>query len=73
MTKPELTGDETRLADLAQRVIAGKDIPFVERMAEDTSDPETILQRWIEAKQKSWTAMQSGAPTTGDGTTRQAR
>ena len=58
VTQPVLTSDESRRADLAQRVISGKDIGFVTRTARDGSEPEAILQRWIEAQHKSWTAMQ---------------
>ncbi len=69
----ELSGDDIRFTDLAQRVITGKDIGFVEHTAGDDSDPEMILQRWVEAEHKSWTAMRSGTPGTDDGVAKQAR
>lgn len=74
VTQPKLTGDESKRADLARRVVAGRDIGFIERTARDSSEPEAILQRWIEAQHKSWTAMQGGnIPITGDGSTKQTK
>lgn len=74
VTQPKLTGDESRRADLARRVVAGLDIGFIERTAGDGSQPEAILQRWIETQHKSWTAMQGGhIPTVSGGSTQQAK
>jgi lysophospholipase L1-like esterase len=67
VTQPNLTGGESRFADLAQRVVAGRDIGFVERAARDGSEPEAILQRWTKTQHKSWTAMQGGHTRTVGG------
>jgi len=75
VTQPNLTGDESRRADFAQQVVVGKDIGFIERTAPDDSEPEAILQRWIETQHKSWTAMLQGGqvPGVGGGSTPQAK
>ncbi|OGV55882.1 MAG: hypothetical protein A2017_03725 [Lentisphaerae bacterium GWF2_44_16] len=41
-------------ANLARRVILGKDIGFVERKAGDNSPPKEIIFRWIQAQHKVW-------------------
>ena len=74
VTQPKMTGDESRRADLAQRVVAGRDIGFIERPVRDDSEPEAILQRWIVAQHKSWTAARGEQiPIAGGGSTQHAK
>ncbi len=56
----ELSGDARRFADLAQRVVEGKDISFIARAAGDHAEPQALLQRWIEAAHQAWAAGKPG-------------
>jgi lysophospholipase L1-like esterase len=56
VTKPQLSADELRRADLARRVVVGRDIGFVERQARNDAPLEGILTRWLEEQHRSWTA-----------------
>ena len=64
VTEPNLPSEAARRAELAKRVIVGKDISFIERTPQDGSEPEAIVQRWVETQHKSWMAVQ------GEGTSK---
>ena len=59
------TNDLAR-AELARRVVLGKDIGFVERTAGDNSTPAEILLRWFQGQQKAWTNFQQQKHPTRD-------
>ncbi len=52
VTERALSRDEARFADLARRVIVGKDIGLIECPAGDRSDASAIVRRWIEAQRR---------------------
>lgn len=55
VTDIQIKTNDLARAELARRVILGKDIGFVERTTEDNATSAEIFLRWIQGQQKAWT------------------
>jgi len=67
VTESHLKTNDLPRAELARRVILGKDIGFVERTARDNSAPDDILLRWCQGQQKAWANFQQQQYPNRDG------
>lgn len=54
VTDRQIQTNDLARAELARRVVLGKDIGFIERTAGDNSTPADILLRWFQDQQKAW-------------------